>query len=983
MTPRLRLQVMGPLRVWRNDVELDSGPRQQQCLLALLLVRSGRPVSMSDLIDLIWGADPPACAANIIQKYVGALRRLFEPDLLPRSSGSYLTRHSTGYRFTAGPETLDLVAFRQLVSAAKVSAAEGRPDKALDLYIDALHLCHGSAGDALAESTLATATFAGVDGEFIAAAVAAADVAVQLRRPAEVLAALRLATEMDRLNEPVHASLVTTLAAAGYQDKALMAYRAIRDRLSEELGIDPGRELREAQHQVLTQAVMPPTAERDQAGTPVRAGQSRPVPMVRPAQLPPDQPLFVGRKAELDILSELVVEMRSGGRTSPMVVAMDGMGGVGKSTVVMHFAHMVADEFTDGQLYLDLQGHQGEEGSVLAGDALRSLLYALGVRAADIPDTFDALVGTYRSLTAGMRILVVLDNVRDSSQVRPLLPNSAASLVLITSRQALVGLAASDSARLLRAYLPDLPEARELLRARLAAMRSRTLPAGEDAETLDEILELCGRLPLALAILAARLSARPQLSLGSVAAELRDGARRLAAFEGGRGVSDPRTAFSWSYRQLTPAAARLFRLLSVAFAAGITVEACVSLSGLDLPQARALLEELTEAALVTDDDHGRFTSHVLVKAYAEELFLNAESPAARWAATSRLLQHYLHSSSNAELMLEPHRTPIVQPPPLPGVVPEQPASYEEALGWFARHREVLKEAVKVAAEVDYDIVPWHLAVTTQQYLEWYGFFRDWEDVMRYALRAARERGDVIGEAHVLRCLAGARWFSGANEEALDLLRAALDIFARQGMLPEQAMAYVNLHTVHSTLGRHDLALADSEKAVALNRVAGNKRATIRSLECNGQSLTRLGQHEKATRVLQRALDLNAQIEYRHEDASIRVAVAHNLRIMGKVDDAVEQLRLAAKTAGEMGQGPNRFEAFRGLSELLLTAGDANGAQEAYGRAHEVLGSFQDGGPDHMWAHLRRLAQRLARFEPRPSLTDVTPERYGPDRRFAV
>ncbi|MDG4798321.1 AfsR/SARP family transcriptional regulator [Micromonospora sp. WMMD1082] len=754
MTSRLRLQVMGPLRVWRGDIELDSGPRQQRCLLALLLVRVGRPVSMSDLITLIWGTDPPASAANVIHKYVGALRRLLEPDLPPRSSGSYLTRHSNGYRFTAGPETLDLVTFRQLVSAARVNTTEGRPAEALDRYIDALRLCHGSAGDALADCTSATATVASVDGEFFAGAVAAAGVAAQLRRPAEVLAALRLAAEMDRLNEPVHASLVTTLAAAGYQAEALMAYWAIRDRLSEELGIDPGRELREAQQRVLTQAVTPSDAERDQVGTALRAGPSRLVPMVRPAQLPPDQPLFVGRKAELDILGDLVVEMRSGGRTSPMVVAMDGMGGVGKSTIIMHFAHMVADEFTDGQLYLDLQGHEGEEGSVLAGEALRSLLYALGVRAADIPDTFDALAGTYRSLTAGMRILVVLDNVRDSSQVRPLLPNSADSLVLITSRRPLVGLAASDSARLFRANLPDLPEARELLRTRLAEMYSRIFPAGEDVETLDEIIELCGRLPLAL--LAARLSARPQLSLGSVAVELRDGVRRLEAFQGGRGVSDPRTAFSWSYRQLTPGAARLFRLLSVAFAAGITVEACVSMSGLDLQQTRALLEELAEAALVTEDDNGYFTSHVLVKAYAEELFLATESPAERRAAASRLLQHYLHSSSNAELMLEPPRTPIVPAPPLPGVVPERPASYEEALGWLARHREVLKEAVKVAAEVGHGIVPWHLAMTTQQYLEWYGFFRDWEDIMRYALRAARERGDVIGEAHMLRCLAGAR-----------------------------------------------------------------------------------------------------------------------------------------------------------------------------------------------------------------------------------
>ncbi|GAB3934181.1 hypothetical protein GCM10027614_06730 [Micromonospora vulcania] len=270
-------------------------------------------------------------------------------------------------------------------------------------------------------------------------------------------------------------------------------------------------------------------------------------------------------------------------------------------------------------------------------------------------------------------------------------------------------------------------------------LKSRAFDA-TDADTLDEIIELCGRLPLALAILAARLSARPHLSLLSVAAELRDGARRLAAFPGGRGISDPRTAFSWSYRQLSPGAARLFRLLSAGLSPGITVDACVSLSGQDPHRTRAELEELAEAALVAEGDNGCFTSHVLVKAYAEELFRATEPPAEQHAAVGRLLQHYLHSSLHAEVVLDGYRTPIALPPPLPGVVPERPASYPEALAWFAGQRDVLKEAVRVAADLGHGIVPWQLAITMQPYLEWFGLFQDWEDVMCLALRAARERG---------------------------------------------------------------------------------------------------------------------------------------------------------------------------------------------------------------------------------------------------
>ncbi|BCY09523.1 BTAD domain-containing putative transcriptional regulator [Actinoplanes sp. L3-i22] len=945
----LRLQIMGPLRVWRGDLEIDAGPRQQRCLLALLAAQEGRPISMADLVDLIWEQAPPASAVNVVHKYIGALRRLLEPGLLLRSAGSYLTRHDSGYRFTAGPQTLDLVAFRRLVRGAKEAAGQNRLPAALDDYVAALRLCQGPAGDTLADTTGATATFAGIDGEFYDAAVAAAAISARTGAPARVLPALRLAARMSRLHEPVHAALMTALAAAGHQAEALDVYRNLRERLVDELGIDPGRDLQEAHQRVLTQAA-PPAAEP--------AAVVAAAPLLRPAQLPPDQPMFVGREYELRVLHDLLLSMRDTGRTSPMVVGVDGMGGVGKSTIVAHFAHQVAGDFTDGQLYLDLRGNEGEDGGVPVGDALRSLLYALGLRAGDVPDTFDALVGTYRSLTAGKRILVLLDDVRDAAQARPLLPSSVESLVLITSRRPLVGLAASDGARLYRAYVPELPDAREILLKRLVAARGPGA-AGLEPGALDEIIELCGRLPLALAILAARLCVRPNLSLTTVAAELRDGAR-LAAFPEGRGVTDPRTAFSWSYRQLSPDAARLFRLLSVALTPGISLAACASLSGRDLDRTRAELEELAGAALVAEGDDGSYASHVLVRAYAEELLSTADPAAERRAATTRLLQYYLHSSFNAQVVLAPNRIPIAPEPPEPGVVPERPLTYPESIGWFAGQREVLKEAVRVAADLGYGIVPWQLAITMQQYFEWFGYFQDWEDVMRFALRAAREQGDVIGEAHVLRSLAGARWFFDANDESLALLSAALQVFVEHGMLLEQALTQVNFHSVFTVLGEHEQALARAEEAVALCRAVGNATSEVRSLDCKGRSLARLGQHEAAARVLQQALELNLRVGRRHEEAMIRVSIAHNLVDLGRTDDAVHQLKLGAEAARSVGQGPYHFEAFRSLAELLIMTGDLAGAGEAFDRASEVLESFQGGGPRHMQAGLRELALKLSR-----------------------
>ncbi|WP_436531834.1 BTAD domain-containing putative transcriptional regulator [Actinoplanes sp. HUAS TT8] len=506
----LRLQVMGPLRVWRDGAEVDAGPRQQRALLALLLARDGAPVGMSDLIALVWGPGAPPSAVNVVHKYVGTLRRLLEPDLPVRVPGAYLHSGTSGYRLTAGPDVLDLAEFRAGVAAAR--AAE-QPEQALKHYAEALPLCHGLSGDALADSVGASATFAAVDSEFYDAVVAASDLAVRLRRPAPVLAPLRLAAEMNPLHEPVHAGLITALAMAGQQAEALAVYRTIRARLADDLGIDPGQSLADAHRRVLTQDVPRPAVDAR--------------PPLTPAQLPPDLPVFVGRAPELAALGDLVEGMAD--RSAPLIVALDGMGGVGKSTLATHFAHRYADRFPDGQLYLDLQADRGDD-DVRAGDALRSLLYGLGVPAAQVPDTFDARVGAYRSRTAGRRIVVFLDNVRDPAQVRPLLPSSPESLVLLTSRRPLLGLAAFDGAHLLRLDLPDRSTAEQLLERRLTGRTA-------DTAVVDEIIESCGRLPLALAILAARLTARPALSLEAVAADLRDGARRLQVLAAGDGVA--------------------------------------------------------------------------------------------------------------------------------------------------------------------------------------------------------------------------------------------------------------------------------------------------------------------------------------------------------------------------------------------------------------------------------------------------------------
>lgn len=945
----LRFQILGPSRLWRDGVELDVGPRQQSSLLALFLALAGRPISTGDLVELVWDENAPASALNVIHKYVGSLRRLLEPGLATRSAGSHLLRHGNGYLFSAGSGSLDLVAFRRLVAAARV--AQDR-DQALDGYADALRLWHGPAGGAMVYGAAATSVFTALDGEFLDACVAAAQLALDLRQPARVLAPLRLAATMAPLHEPVQAAFLSLLAAAGQQAEALTVFQRVRERLAEDLGIDPGPALHGAHLRILNQTVMPAPA----VGGTLHEVQSLPVP---PAQLPPGLPAFVGRTEELAALGRLF-DARSGpGRTYPLIVALDGMGGVGKSTLATHFAHTVADRLSDGQLYLDLRGHRDQGGSVPPGDALRSMLSSLGAPESAIPDSVAARTATYRSLTAGKRILILLDNVHDVDQVRPLLPNSAASLVLVTSRRPLIGLAAFDGAHLLHVGLPDLPAARDLLRRRLE--RSSRRSAAElvsSAEVLEEIIELCGRLPLALAILAGRLSARPQLSLAAVAAELRDGARKLAAFPGCGGVSDPRTAFAWSYRQLTAEAARLFRLFSVALPPGISAEACASLSGLAAPVVSALLHELTEAALLEEDDRGRYSSHVLVKAYADELFRSEETPADQRAAHTRLLQHYLHSSYHAAVMLRPRRSPITPPPASPGVHPELPGDYDTALRWFEDHQEVLHEAVRRTAEGVSGLVPWHLALTMQPSLQWSGRFHDWQDVMRTSLHAARAGGDSLGEAHSLRSLAGARHSFGANEEALTLLADAQRIFAAHGMLLEQGIVHINFHRIRSELGRHELALREAERALALFRADGNEAAEVWALEARGRSLLQLGALGEAREALEKALWLNLKSGRRTDEPEIRMHLAQYLRRTGRGREAADQLERALRAAVATRNKVDIFQASTLLCDVRLSAGDIAGARRAWRGAHDVLHAMQNGGTLSMRAEVHTLNARL-------------------------
>lgn len=578
--PAVRFQILGPVRMWRDGEEMDLGPRQRRTMLALLLARAPQTASLSELVELLWEQEPPAHAVNLVHRHVGRLRRQCEPGLPNRASGRFLVPRGGGYGMAVDADSLDLLAFRSLAERA----AGEQPDRALKLYAEALSWWKGPVAADLDPIHRAHPAFTAIEREYSAVVEAFARASLSLRQTRVALAALEEAADRHPYDEAVQAWLLLILAASGRQGDAVARYERVRHRLREELGIDPGAELRQAYEQVLRQQF--PSAALGRAV---------------PAQLPLDLPFFTGR---VDLLAQV---------RGPVVV-LHGMPGTGKTALALRASHRLSTHYPDGQLYLNLRGFDHARTALTAEEALRDLLAGLGVEPGAVPAGRQAMTGLYRSLLSGRRMLVVLDDARDADQVADLLPGTDRCLVLVTSRRKLTRLRAVAGAHLVPVGLPSLVEARAQVRAHVGPERASAEPAA-----LDAVIDHCGRLPLALALAGARAAAHPELSLADLADELRqlvDEPERYAHSEVAGGL---RAAFAGSYRRLSLPAARLFRMLSLAPADELTVPVAAGAGGLPPDTAHALLAELDRAGLVAERNSGLYSWHKLARAYAAEL----------------------------------------------------------------------------------------------------------------------------------------------------------------------------------------------------------------------------------------------------------------------------------------------------------------------------------------------------------------------------
>ncbi|HYX59364.1 MAG TPA: BTAD domain-containing putative transcriptional regulator, partial [Streptosporangiaceae bacterium] len=636
----LRVGVLGPVMAWYGDQELPVGQPRQQAVLGILAMRANRVISRGELVDAVWGQDPPASAEGGIYTYVAGLRRVIEPNRSLRGPGRVLVSSGAGYVLHLVPGQPDAVAFEQDLGRARQLRKAGDAAGAVSALNSALSLWRGIA-------------FAGVPGPFAetervrlgelrsAAAEERADVLLAVGRHEEVVPDLTAMVADHPLRERMRGLLMVALYRCGRQAEALRVYAEGRRVLAEELGIDPGSDLSRIHQQVLTMdpALSVPnglairgaggSAPSDEdagagAGPAPDGGQRRPRPEDRttpvPAQLPLDATGFSGRREELSILRAMLPaepghqdsSQQDSGQTVPIVV-LSGTAGTGKTALAIRFGHQVAKRFPGGQLYVNLRGLDPATPPMEPAEALRLFLDALGVPPYRIPADTEGRSALFRSLLDDRQMLIVLDNARNVAQVRPLLPGAPGSLVVVTTRNELTGLVAAEGAVPLTLDVLGDVEAHEMLARRLGRARVAAEPGAA-----DEIITACARLPLALSIAAGRAAGRPKRPLTELAAELHDARGRLDALEAGDAVTNVRAVLSWSYDQLSESAARMFRLLGVHPGPDISLSAAASLAGMPRAAAGAALRELVRTHMVAEYLPARFTFHDLLRAYAAD-----------------------------------------------------------------------------------------------------------------------------------------------------------------------------------------------------------------------------------------------------------------------------------------------------------------------------------------------------------------------------
>jgi DNA-binding SARP family transcriptional activator len=785
--PQIRL--LGPVAV-------DAGPgwqpingRRRSAVLAALALQPGQLVTLDRLVTIVWGDDrAPRTAGDTLRHHVSYLR-----GVLPASAA--IRTRSAGYSIDLDHGGTDLQAAEHLIDeATRATDARERQSR----LQAAVALWQGPPLADLTELTWFAQQARRLQRLLLDTRRLLIDARLELGHHQELIAELEDLSREHRLDEQLHAQLMLALARAGRQADALAAYQRLRDALDDELGVLPGTALRDLYTAVLRQEPSVASTEPPAATGPVSSAY--PV----PAQLPPAIVAFAGRERETAGLDGVLDRTPAG--AGPVVVSIGGTAGVGKTALAVHWAHRIKPQFPDGQLYVDLRGFDPAGPAMDPAEAVRGFIEALGVPGHSIPESAPAQVSLYRSLMAGKRLLIVVDNARDEQQVRPLMPGATGCLFVVTSRNELAGLVAADGAHPLTLERPSMTEARQMLAQRLSPQRIQDEP-----EAVDDIIASCARLPLALAVAAARAALTPTFPLAELATQLREAANTLSSFYAADPVTNIEAVFSSSYHTVSEPAARLFRLLGPCPGPDIALPAAASLTGRPAAEVRPLLVELARAHLITQTRPGRYGFHDLLRAYAIEETRRHDSVEQQSAARHRFLDHHLHTARAATLLLRPARDPIALPAPAPGVDPQPLADLDAALSWFQAEHSVLLATMTRPTD-QFDRHTWQIAWTLLSYLTVRGSWRDNELVQQAGLDAALRLRDPTAQAYAHRNLAKVYGKVGRLADAQTHNEMALNLFEQVGNVVEAATTHINLGYVAERQGDLPRGLSHAENA---------------------------------------------------------------------------------------------------------------------------------------------------------------------------
>ena len=645
-----------------------------------------------------------------------------------------------------------------------------------------------------------------------------------------------------------------------------------------------------------------------------------------PHQLPAVTGRFVGRAPEIEVLDRLADE--------DGVATVRGAPGVGKTTLALHWARRIEQRFPDGQLYVNLRGFDVVDSPMEPGEALRGFLEAFDVKSERMPPTLDGQAALYRSLLATRRVLVVLDNARTVDQVRPLLPGSETCFVIVTSRNQLGGLTVAEGAHPIALDLLTEDESRTLLARYLGDQRVAADPAA-----VDDLIRYCGRLPLALAVVAARAMNDGTVPLASFAAELRDEPSLLNALEEGDQSTSVEAVISWSYRALSPDAARLLRLIGLTPGTDLGDAAVASLAGVPPERIRPTLAELTRSHLVDEPERGRFRLHDLMRAFAVGRAGQQDPEDERRAGLTRLFDYYLHTGFAADHQLYPHRHPIALGPVASGSRPLPIADRAAAITWFTAEIAGLLAATTYANANGFDTHAWQLPWTYATFLHRQGNWPEFAASQETALEAAERLDDPAIQARVRRNLGRPYTLLGRADDARAQFTGALELSRQTGDAIGEALCHDALTWLDGRLGHHADAIHHAEQAHALYRSIGNVAGQARSLNYIGWNESRLGHHGTALERCTEALRLFRSIDNHVGQADTLDSLGYASEHLGDHDAAVSHYQASIALWAELGDRYNEADLLVRLGDLHVATGDAGAARVVWRQAMAILDEF--------------------------------------------